>query len=95
VCKAMNMASTIDKLKKRGLWIIGSDMEGTQAYDIDMKGPIALVIGSEDKGIRRLVLEKCDLVAKLPMLGKLNSLNASVAAGVLMYEAVRQRSIKR
>lgn len=92
VCKALNMAATIEKLKERGLWIIGSDTEGTLAYDIDLKGPIALVIGSEDKGIRRLVLEKCDYVARLPMLGRLSSLNASVAAGVLMYETVRQRS---
>jgi 23S rRNA (guanosine2251-2'-O)-methyltransferase len=92
VCKAQNLVATIEKLKEQGLWIVGADMEGALAYEIDMTGPIALVIGGEEKGVRRLVLEKCDHVARLPMFGKLNSLNASVAAGVLMYEAVRQRS---
>lgn len=92
VCKVANLAQTIDKLKERGIWVVGADMEGKLAYEVDMKGPIALVVGGEGGGVRRLVLEKCDFVAKLPMLGKINSLNASVAAGVLMYEAVRQRA---
>lgn len=94
VCKAINLAQTIDKLKERGLWVIGADMGGKLAYEVDMTGPIALVVGGEDRGVRRLVLEKCDHVARLPMAGKLNSLNASVAAAVMMYEAVRQRSAK-
>lgn len=91
VCRAQNLAQTIEKLKERGIWVVGADMGGKPAYEIDMTGPIALVVGGEDRGVRRLVLEKCDHVAGLPMLGKLNSLNASVAAGVLMYEVVRQR----
>ena len=81
----------VEKLKERGIWVVGADMGGKPAYSIDMTGPVALVVGGEDRGVRRLVLEKCDHVAGLPMQGKLNSLNASVAAGVLMYEVVRQR----
>ncbi len=91
VCRVPNLAAAIERLKERGLWVVGGDMDGKPVYDIDLTGPIALVIGSEENGIRRLVREKCDHVASLPMLGKLNSLNASVAAGVLLYEAVRQR----
>ncbi len=91
VCRVPNLAAAIERLKERGLWVVGGDMDGKPVYDIDLTGPIALVIGSEEHGIRRLVREKCDHVASLPMLGKLNSLNASVAAGVLLYEAVRQR----
>lgn len=91
VCRVPNLAAAIDKLKQRGIWVVGADMEGTPAYSIDLTGPVALVVGGEDKGVRRLVLEKCDHVASLPLYGRLNSLNASVAAGVLMYEVVRQR----
>lgn len=87
-----NLARTMDTLKeKKGVWITGAQMEGTSMYDIDMKGSIGIVIGSEGKGISRLVKEKCDFLASIPMKGDINSLNASVAAGVLMYEALRQR----
>ena len=91
VCKVQNLVRAIESLKERGIWVVGADMEGKLAYELDLKGPIALVIGGEGGGVRRLALEKCDFVAKLPMLGKINSLNASVAAGILMYEVVRQR----
>ena len=94
VCRVVNLVAAIERLKERGVWIIGADMDGSLAYEIDMTGPIAIVVGGEDRGVRRLVLEKCDHVTRLPMLGKLNSLNASVAAGVLMYEAVRQRTAR-
>lgn len=86
-----NLARTMDTLKEKGVWITGAQMEGTSMYDIDMKGSIGIVIGSEGKGISRLVKEKCDFLASIPMKGDINSLNASVAAGVLMYEALRQR----
>ena len=78
-------------MKKRGLWIYGADMEGTPWCEAKLTGPAALVIGSEGAGIGRLVKEKCDVILSLPMRGKINSLNASVAAGVLMYEFMRQR----
>ncbi len=91
VCKVTNLARTMDTLKEKGVWITGAQMEGTSMYDIDMKGSIGIVIGSEGKGISRLVKEKCDFLASIPMKGDINSLNASVAAGVLMYEALRQR----
>ena len=83
VAKVTNIANTIDSLKDEGLWIA--------AADIDLKGSLGLVIGSEGEGISRLVREKCDFIASIPMAGEINSLNASVAAGVLMYEALRQR----
>ena len=82
---------TIEDLKKEGLWFVCADMNGTVMYDLDLKGPIGLVIGSEGEGVSRLVKEKCDFILSLPMLGHINSLNASVAAGVLMYEFTRQR----
>ncbi|MFQ9891861.1 MAG: 23S rRNA (guanosine(2251)-2'-O)-methyltransferase RlmB [Emergencia sp.] len=91
VARVSNLAATLEDLKKRGLWIYGADMEGTPWCQADLKGPAALVIGSEGVGIGRLVKEKCDLILSLPMQGKINSLNASVAAGVLMYEFTRQR----
>lgn len=91
VCKVTNISRTIDELKEKGVWVTGADMEGTLMYDIDFKGAIALVIGSEGNGLSRLVKEKCDLIASIPMKGEINSLNASVAAGVVMYEAMRQR----
>lgn len=91
VAKVTNIASTIDDLKKEGMWIAGADMDGEEMYKIDLKGSLGLVIGSEGDGISRLVKEKCDFIASIPMSGQINSLNASVAAGVLMYEAMRQR----
>ncbi len=91
VARAVNLARTIDELKKRGLWLVCADMGGKPMYDIDLRGPIGLVIGSEGKGAGRLVKEKCDFVCSIPMRGDIESLNASVAAGVLAYEIVRQR----
>lgn len=91
VCKVTNLARTIEELQSKGVWITGADMDGSPMYDVDFKGAIGLVIGSEGKGISRLVRERCDFIASIPMKGDVNSLNASVAAGVLMYEAMRQR----
>lgn len=91
VVKVTNLAKTIEELKERGLWFVCADMDGTRMYDLDLKGPIGLVIGSEGEGVGRLVKEKCDLTAAIPMKGDIDSLNASVAAGVLAYEIVRQR----
>ena len=91
VAKVSNIAQTLDKLKENGLWIYGADMRGENWCEIDFKGATALVIGSEGKGISRLVREKCDFIVSLPMSGHINSLNASVAAGMLMYEVRRQR----
>lgn len=91
VAKVTNIASVIDDLKEEGLWITAADMDGEEMYSIDLKGAIGLVIGSEGEGVSRLVREKCDFIATIPMSGDINSLNASVAAGVLMYEALRQR----
>ncbi|MCI8403714.1 MAG: 23S rRNA (guanosine(2251)-2'-O)-methyltransferase RlmB [Clostridia bacterium] len=94
VAKVTNIASTIDELKKEGLWIAAADMDGEEMYKIDLKGALGLVIGSEGEGVGRLVKEKCDFIASIPMSGEISSLNASVAAGVLMYEAHRQRTLK-
>lgn len=91
VAKVTNLAKTIESLKKEGLWFVCADMNGTVMYDLDLKGPIGLVIGSEGQGVGRLVKESCDLTAAIPMKGNIDSLNASVAAGVLAYEIVRQR----
>ena len=91
VAKVTNLGSTMEELKKRGLWFICADMAGTVMYDLDLKGAIGLVIGNEGEGVGRLVREKCDYVASIPMKGDIDSLNASVAAGVLAYEIVRQR----
>lgn len=91
VVKVTNLASTIEDLKKRGLWFVCADMDGTVMYDLDLKGPIGLVIGNEGEGVGRLVKEKCDFVASIPMQGDIDSLNASVALGVLAYEIRRQR----
>ncbi len=93
VAKVFNIASTVDELKKRGVWVYGTDMVGSSWCDTDMRGAVALVIGNEGKGISRLVKEKCDVLVSLPMKGKIQSLNASVAAGIIMYEIARQRSI--
>lgn len=89
--KVTNISKTIEELKEKGLWFVCADMDGTTMYDLDLKGPIGLVIGNEGKGVSRLVKEKCDFIAKVPMFGDIDSLNASVAAGVLAYEIVRQR----
>jgi len=93
VAKVTNMARTIEDLKKEGLWFVCADMGGTLMYQLDLKGPIGLVIGSEGEGVGRLVKEKCDMAAAIPMKGDIDSLNASVAAGVLAYEIVRQRMV--
>lgn len=92
VARVTNIASTLELLKERGLWVVGAEAEAKPYTLEDMKGPIALVIGGEGKGLRRLVKEKCDYLVGIPMKGKINSLNASVAAGILMYEVLRQRS---
>lgn len=92
VARVTNLAKTMDELKKEGLWFVCADMDGTTMYELDLTGPIGLVIGSEGDGVGRLVKEKCDFVASIPMKGNIDSLNASVAAGVLAYEIVRQRS---
>ncbi|MBQ2890095.1 MAG: 23S rRNA (guanosine(2251)-2'-O)-methyltransferase RlmB [Clostridia bacterium] len=93
VAKVANIAQTIEKLKKEGVWVAGTDLSASRYhYDADLKGPLAIVIGSEGEGIGRLVKEKCDFLVKIPMIGEIESLNASVAAGVLIYEAIRQRS---
>lgn len=91
VARVTNLAKTIEELKKVGIWFVCADMTGTRMYDLDLKGPIGLVIGSEGEGVGRLIREKCDMIAAIPMKGDIDSLNASVAAGVLAYEIVRQR----
>ncbi len=91
VAKVTNLAKTIEELKKEGLWFVCADMNGTAMYDLNLKGAIGLVIGNEGEGVSRLVKEKCDMTAAIPMKGEIDSLNASVAAGVLAYEIVRQR----
>lgn len=91
VAKVTNLSATIEELKEKGLWFVCADMGGTTMYDLNLTGPIGLVIGNEGDGVSRLVKEKCDFVASIPMKGEINSLNASVAAGVLAYEIVRQR----
>lgn len=91
VAKVTNLAKTIEELKRQGIWFVCADMDGTSMYQLDLKGPIGLVIGNEGEGVGRLVKEKCDFVASIPMKGDIDSLNASVAAGILAYEIVRQR----
>lgn len=91
VVRVSNLAKTIDELKERGIWITGADASGDRnLYEADLKGAVAIVIGSEGEGISRLVLDKCDFKVKIPMKGNINSLNASVAAALFIYEAVRQ-----
>ena len=94
VAKVTNLAQTIEELKKEGLWFACADMDGQRMYDCALTGPIGLVIGNEGEGVSRLIREKCDFRVSIPMKGKLDSLNASVAAGVLAYEIVRQREMK-
>ena len=91
VARVTNLVKTIEMLKKRGIWIACADMKGDVYFRADMKGPIAIVIGSEGEGVSRLVKENCDFTVSIPMYGKITSLNASVAAGLLIYEVVRQR----
>ncbi len=91
VAKVTNLVKTMEQLKEEGLWFVCADMDGGVMYGQNLKGPIGLVIGSEGDGVSRLVKEKCDFVTKIPMFGDVDSLNASVAAGVLAYEVVRQR----
>ncbi len=91
VARVKNLSRTIEELKKEGIWFVCAAMDGTRMYDLDLKGPIGLVIGNEGDGVSRLVREKCDFVASIPMKGDIDSLNASVAAGVLAFEILRQR----
>ena len=91
VARVTNLAKTMKELKKQGMWFVCADMGGTVMYDLDLKGSIGLVIGNEGEGVGRLVKETCDFTASIPMKGDIDSLNASVAAGVLAYEIVRQR----
>ena len=95
VAKVTNLSKTIEDLKKEGLWFAAADMDGQEMYDANLTGPIGLVIGSEGEGVSRLVKEKCDFSVSIPMKGQIDSLNASVAAGVLCYEIVRQRKFKK
>jgi len=92
VAKVANLPAALDELKKNGVWIFGTDAKGDSCYNVDFKGAAAIVIGSEGFGLGRLVKEKCDFLLSLPMNGEITSLNASVAAGIFMYEAVRQRN---
>ena len=94
VAKVTNIARTMEDLKKQGLWFVCADMDGTVMYDLDLTGPIGLVIGNEGSGVSELVKKNCDFVASIPMKGEIDSLNASVAAGILSYEIVRQRMKK-
>ena len=89
--RVTNIGRTIDELKERGVWIYACDMGDSILYDQDMTGPLAIVIGSEGFGINRLVREKCDFIVSIPMKGQVNSLNASNAAAIIMYEVVKQR----
>ena len=91
VARVTNLSRTVEQLKKRGIWFVCADMGGQPMYQVDMKGPLGLVIGGEGEGVSRLVREVCDYTASIPMKGHVDSLNASVAAGVLAYEAFRQR----
>lgn len=93
VARVTNIASTLEDLKKAGIWTVAADMDGTNLFNVDLKGSVALVIGNEGKGISRLVKKRCDLRVSIPMRGGVNSLNASNAAAVLMYEVLRQRGL--
>lgn len=91
IAQVTNITTTIKDLQKQGFWVVGTDMEGTPYYDIDFRGKMVLVIGNEGKGMSRLVKESCDFIATIPMKGDINSLNASVATGIVVFEALRQR----
>ena len=91
VARIGNVVQTLKKLKERGLWVVGADMDGTPYDKADLTGPMVLVVGSEGKGMSRLTRENCDIVVSLPMVGRINSLTASVAGSILLYESLRQR----
>ncbi len=92
MARVTNIAQTIDELKENGVWIVGTDSSANKKYtELDYKIPLALVVGSEGRGMRRLVKEKCDFLVKIPLFGKIESLNASVAAGIILYEVINQR----
>ena len=96
VARIGNISQTLKNLKEKGFWVAGADMDGSQNYyEADLTGPLVLVVGSEGKGMGRLTKEQCDFIVKMPMVGKINSLNASVAGSILMYESMRQRLAKR
>lgn len=92
IAKVTNINATIDELKEEGIWVYGADIEGKEySYEVDFSGPCALIIGSEGRGISKLTLKKCDKLVKIPMIGRINSLNASVAGGIMMYEVLKGR----
>ncbi len=94
ICQVNNLSQTIDELKEKGFWIVGSSLESVKNYtEVDYKIPIALIVGNEEKGIRKLTASKCDFLVKIPMSGKIQSLNVSVATGILLFEILRQRQI--
>ena len=95
VAKVTNLQRTMEDLKKQGIWFVCADMDGTEMYDLNLTGPIGLVIGNEGKGVSELVKKSCDYIASIPMKGEIDSLNASVAAGILAYEIVRQHRMKK
>lgn len=93
ICQVNNLSQTIDVLKEKGFWIVGSSLENAKNYtEVDYKIPIALIVGNEEKGIRKLTASKCDFLIKIPMTGKIQSLNVSVATGILLFEILRQRT---
>jgi 23S rRNA (guanosine2251-2'-O)-methyltransferase len=92
VARVANIIQVMEQLKKEGCWVVGTGLNGKLIYEQDLKGPLVVVIGSEGKGLSKLTEEKCDFIVKIPMLGQINSLNASVATGVVLYEVVRQRN---
>jgi 23S rRNA (guanosine2251-2'-O)-methyltransferase len=92
VARVANIVQTIEQLKKAGCWVVGTSLKGKKIYEQDLKGPLVVVIGSEGSGLSKLTEEKCDFLVTIPMLGQINSLNASVATGVVLYEVLRQRS---
>jgi len=95
ICQVNNLSQTIDELKEKGFWIVGSSLENAKNYtEVDYKIPIALIVGNEEKGIRKLTASKCDFLVKIPMSGKIQSLNVSVATGILLFEILRQRNLK-
>ena len=94
ICQANNLSQTIDELKEKGFWIVGSSLENAKNYtEVDYKIPIALIVGNEEKGIRKLTASKCDFLVKIPMSGKIQSLNVSVATGIILFEILRQRKV--
>lgn len=94
IAKVTNCNEAIKQLKGQGLWVYCADMDGAEMYEVDLRGPVAIVIGGEGAGVHRLVRANCDGAVRIPMMGKINSLNASVAAGVIIYEKIRQEKIK-